>query len=271
MKIDDVLSALDKVKEKSPLIHAITNPISINQCANCALSVGARPIMAEHPLEVKEITKSADALVLNLGSITDSKMEAMKISSKTAKEENIPSVFDLVGVSCSPLRRDFALSQIENCSPAIIKGNYSETYAMYESSHLSSGVDSDKSLSIDKVKKASVNLSKKYGCTVLASGKTDIIAKGENVYYIKNGSPNLAKITGTGCMLGELCGCFLSVTDGLSSAICATLVLGISGELSSIKKGNGSFLVNLIDNISKINAKKIKKYIKLEEEKIENI
>ena len=73
-----------QVKGKRPLIHCITNPISITQCANAILAVGARPIMAEHPEEVAEITETADALLLNLGNITDVRMESMKIAMREA-------------------------------------------------------------------------------------------------------------------------------------------------------------------------------------------
>ena len=94
------------VKQTQPLIHCITNPISINQCANAILAVGGRPIMAEHPMEVAEITRTAKALMLNLGNITDARMESIRISAKTATENGIPILLDAVGVTCSQLRRD---------------------------------------------------------------------------------------------------------------------------------------------------------------------
>ena len=79
------------VRERSSLIHCITNPISINQCANAILAVGGRPIMAEHPREVSEITATAGALMLNLGNITDVRMEAMCLSARTAAEQGTPA------------------------------------------------------------------------------------------------------------------------------------------------------------------------------------
>ena len=90
-KLNEIRAA---VRDRRPLIHCITNPISINQCANAVLAAGARPIMAEHPAEVKEITESADALVLNLGNITDVRMESMEIALRAAKEKGIPVVLD---------------------------------------------------------------------------------------------------------------------------------------------------------------------------------
>ena len=118
--------------DKNPLIHCITNPISINQCANGVLAVGAIPIMAEHPLEAAEITQAADALVLNLANITDVRMQSMKISAQTAQKNNIPFIIDAVGVACSALRRNFVNGFLKEFKPAAIKGNYSEIYALYD-------------------------------------------------------------------------------------------------------------------------------------------
>ena len=81
-----------------PLIHCITNPISIHDCANIILAAGGRPIMAEHPAEVAEITSHAQALALNLGNITDARMESMPKSLETAARLHIPVMLDLVGI-----------------------------------------------------------------------------------------------------------------------------------------------------------------------------
>ena len=101
-KIPDICRA---VRDQKPLIHCITNPISIHQCANAVLAVGGRPIMAEHPAEVQEITATARALMLNLGNITDVRMESMYLSAQAAREGKIPILLDAVGVACSRLRR----------------------------------------------------------------------------------------------------------------------------------------------------------------------
>ena len=119
----------EAVRHKQPLIHCITNPISINQCANGILAIGARPMMAEHPKEVREITETAGALMLNLGNITDARMESMKISMLTAKEKNLPVMLDAVGIACSKLRRDYIAELLEINIPTVIKGNYSEITA----------------------------------------------------------------------------------------------------------------------------------------------
>ena len=126
----------ETVRQMQPLIHCITNPISINQCANGILAIGARPMMAEHPREAAEITRTAGALMLNLGNITDARMESMLICAKTANEAGIPILPDAVGISCSTLRREYVTDLLNTATPTVIKGNYSEIQAMYRDSCL---------------------------------------------------------------------------------------------------------------------------------------
>ncbi len=116
-------------KEAAPLIHCITNPISIHDCANIILAAGARPIMAEHPAEVAEITAVASALMLNLGNITDARIESIQRALKEANRRKIPVLLDLVGVTCSSLRREFARKLLTDGRFAVIKGNISEILA----------------------------------------------------------------------------------------------------------------------------------------------
>ena len=117
-------SVRDATKREQPLIHCITNPISIHGCANMILA------MAEHPMEVEGITKTAGALMLNLGNITDARIESMKRSARTAAKEGIPVLLDLVGVSCSKIRMELAMELIEKGKIQILKGNISELLAI---------------------------------------------------------------------------------------------------------------------------------------------
>lgn len=256
-------------RKRSPLIHSITNPISINQCANACLAIGARPIMAEHPKEAQQITSCADALVLNLGNITDVRKKSMMIAAQTAKNKKIPVIVDAVGVACSSFRRRFALKLIKKSTPFAIKGNYSEINALYSSAYRSAGVDSDSALKKEEIAEAALWLSKKYNVVILASGKTDIIADGRRIIYIKNGTPQLASVTGTGCMLGVLCGCCASVSQSIEAIATACTVLGICGELSESDDGSGSFMVKLMDNLSQLNDYDVERMLKMEEMIIE--
>ena len=253
-----------KTVDKHPLIHCITNPISINQCANGVLAVGARPMMAEHPLEVEQITGAADALVLNIANITDARMQSVQISARTAQEKNIPFIIDAVGVACSDLRRQFAMDFWGRFKPTAVKGNYSEIFALWDSGYSSAGVDADGELTVENVTATAVKLAQKHGTMVLASGKTDIVTDGKTVLHITNGVPQLAQITGTGCLLGMLCGCYLAVDRSINALATACAVLGISGELAQTEKGNGTFYVNLMDSLSVLKDCQIEKLLRIE-------
>ena len=253
------------VREKQPLVHCITNPISINQCANAILAAGARPIMAEHPAEAEEITESAGALMLNTGSITDARMVSMEISLQAAVREGIPVVLDAVGAACSGLRRGFILQLLETASPAVLKGNYSEIYALYHAAYHSSGVDADTELDGEAVREAAMELARKYRMTVLASGKTDIVTDGTGLVQIRNGTPQLSAVTGTGCMLGALCGVYLTACPPMDAASAACVTLGVCGQIAETEKGSGTFMVNLLDVLSTVTDTQLENKMNLEE------
>ena len=254
--------------QKKPLIHCITNPISINQCANAVLAVGAKPIMAEHPKEALEITKTADALMLNIGNITDARMESMPISLKEAAKKNIPVVLDIVGLACSSLRKSFVKELLREAIPTVIKGNYSEIFALYNEEYRSSGVDAEESLDADSAEKAAVFLADRYNTIILATGQKDIITDGRRLVYVNNGTEQLSSVTGTGCMLGALCASYLAEDNSFDAVVYACAVLGVAGELSETTTGNGTFMQNLIDRLSALTKADIEKHLKKEEKKI---
>ena len=257
------------VKQTQPLIHCITNPISINQCANGILAIGARPMMAEHPKEVSEITRTAQSLMLNLGNITDARMESILISARTAKEMGIPILLDAVGISCSSLRREYVKNLQNTAIPTVIKGNYSEIQAMYRDSYRYTGVDADSALDIQTINYAAVSLARSLGTVILASGKVDIITDGRLLYHIHNGTPLLSQVTGTGCLQGALCASYLSVKSGIEAVITGSCVLGICGELARTDRGTGTFLCHLMDKLSTLTDTEIEQNLNMEEITIE--
>ncbi|WP_061316432.1 hydroxyethylthiazole kinase [Clostridium botulinum] len=256
------------VKLKKPLIHYITNPISINDCANMILAAGAKPIMAEHPLEVSEITSVSKSLGVNLGNITDNKMKSMLISGKTAYENKIPQVIDLVGVGCSKLRLDYARKFISECHPNVIKGNMSEIKAIYGIKSSAKGIDVGAcdiitEQNFDENIKMIKRLSMETGSVVAATGVVDIISNGTHTYIISNGCEVLSMITGTGCMLTGLIASYISSENILEGTVLAVALMGICGELSQHAKGTGSLRNELIDNMFSISDDIIIKKIRI--------
>ena len=252
--IDNLLQIKKNIKSRKPLIHCITNPISINDCANMVLATGGKPIMAEHPLEVAEITSVSKALGVNLGNITDIRMESMLISGKVAFKNKIPQVIDLVGVGCSKLRLDYGRKYIEECHPDVIKGNMSEIKSIYGLESNAKGIDVGvcdviTENNLDENIKMLKSLSLETGSIIVATGIIDIITNGIHTYLISNGCEMLSMITGTGCMLNVLIASYISSGDVLGGVILAVGLMGICGELSQNVKGTGSFRVELLDNI----------------------
>lgn len=267
LTINNLLQIKQSIKFKKPLIHCITNPISINDCANMVLAIGAKPIMAEHPLEVSEITAVSKSLGVNLGNITDNRMKSMLISGKIAFEKKIPQVIDLVGVGCSKLRLDYAKKFISECHPSVIKGNMSEIKAICGIKSNSKGIDvgacdivteqnCDESIEILKT------LSLQTGSVIAATGVVDIITNGTHTYLITNGCEMLSMITGTGCMLTALIASYISFGNILDGTVLAIALMGICGELSQNVKGTGSFRTELIDNMFSISDDMIIKKIR---------
>ena len=243
-----------KIDSQSPLIHCITSPIAINDCANAVLALGAKPIMAEHPLEVENITLMSKSLAVSLANITDARAESIMISGKAACKAGISSVIDLVGVTCSIMRADLAKKYITQCRPAVIKGiDVSDK----------DKVDSANPKSIEEMSYIVKNYAAANGCVVMASGETDIISDGKEVYHISNGSSRMADVTGTGCMLNCITAVFMSVTDALTACVLAAAVLGISGELADDSRGLGTYHIGLIDSLSLMDSEKFSQMAKI--------
>ena len=236
------------------LIHCITNPISMNQCANTILSLGARPIMAEHPDEVMEITRTASSLLLNLGNITDARITSMRLSLREANSIGIPVTLDAVGVACSSLRKTLAKLLMTFGRFTVIKGNYSEIMALYDDTYKSAGVDAGEGIDIERVKTAAKELAKANNAIVVATGRTDLIASGDEITAVEGGVPQMSQVTGTGCMLGAVIATYLAEKTDAASVIDACRFFKRCGEKAQTDKGNGTFMVNLLDAIGEQNG-----------------
>lgn len=269
--IENIIQLQRLIKERKPLIHCITNPISIHDCANVVLAAGGRPIMAEHPGEVAEITSKADALMLNLGNITDARMESMKISVRAAQKKGIPTLLDLVGVACSTLRMEYATELLKEGPMAVLKGNMSEMLAIVGEPSHSIGIDVGKedvinSENQEKIVNIFQKFSKKTDSVILVSGKQDLIVDGENTCLISNGDPMLSDITGTGCMLGALCSTYLAAggNRNIEAVVLGAVSMGIAGELAAADcPGTGTFQIRLLDYLYRMDGSMIEDRIKI--------
>lgn len=229
------------------LIHCITNPISMNQCANAILALGARPIMAEHPDEVMEITRTASSLLLNLGNITDSRISSMRLALKEASATGIPVTLDAVGAACSSLRKTLVRLFLTSGKFACLKGNYSEILALYDDTYKAAGVDAKDGIDEELIRRAVLELSKTNNCIVVATGKVDLIASNVEIREVTGGTAQLSQVTGTGCMLGAVIATYLAEENSLQSVVNACAFFKACGEKAATDKGIGTFMVNLLD------------------------
>lgn len=230
---EEIFELKEKISADKPLVHCIVNPVAANDCANAVLAMGAKPVMAEHEGECAEITTASKALSINLGGINEGKMAAIEVSAQAAYENNIPIAADLVGVGCSRVRLEFAWKIMEKYRPAIVKGNLSEICAVCGLEHRAKGVDCDDETDIRAAAKSAVNGAKRFNTVFMITGKTDIITDGTHICAIENGNRLMSLVTGTGCVLGAVTGCFLSVTDPFFSAVSAAVTMGLAGEYAA--------------------------------------
>ena len=218
----------DKFFKQSPLIHCVTNEITCESMANALLYVNSKPIMADDPREFDELFQQTNSLLLNLGHLSPEREKQLIISSEYAKRFKTPTVIDVVGVSASSLRKKLALSLMTN-EPQVVKGNTSEMKKLVDLESHGRGVDGHASdqnqASLEKLSEKLKEYTSKYPETCfLATGETDVIVTREATYFLKNGVPELDKITGTGDMVGALIASLL----GQGETVETSLVIAVS-------------------------------------------
>ncbi len=257
--LDKICEVHTDLYNNNNTIHCLTNAISMNDMANAVLSVNQSPFMADNPREVENITQKSDSLLVNLGNITDYRIESIKKSVVIANENAIPITLDLVGVSASQLRLDLANEIISKYQITCIKGNYSEIKSLYMNDLTTKGVDS-KVLDIDEVVGYCNKLNEKYNSIIVATGKIDVVCERE-IYLLNNGDERLSKITATGCVVGALIACAVSIRQSIEAVILAISMMNISAEMVDKNIGLSSFKLSLYDNLSMLNFRNIKENI----------
>ena len=252
---------VDALRKHNPVIHAITNYVTAESCADVALAAGASPVMADEPEEVMEITAGADALVLNLGTINFTKQIAMERAAEAAKAKGIPVILDPVGVMTSKLRLDFALKLLNKGYISIVRGNHSECAALLEGKTGGRGVDNlTEGTEEGEALKTAKDAAAKFACVFAVTGAIDNISNGKQAVVLNNGHPLLEDITGSGCMTTMLVAACAAVTkDMLVAAALGVVIMGQSAELAANllekKDGPGMFKVRLIDCVYHVTTK----------------
>lgn len=256
----------DRLRSAGPLIHNITNYVTVNDVANVILACGASPIMADDESEVEEITSICQGLNLNIGTLNGRTVEAMVKAGKRAKSLGHPIVLDPVGAGASRLRTETARRLLREVSPRVIRGNISEIRALAGESAAVRGVDASLA---DRVTEENLNeavelvkeLSRQTGAVIAATGAIDLVADPERCFVIRNGRPQMGLITGTGCQLSGMTAAFLAANPDqpLEAAAAAVCAMGLAGEtaVDGLKAGEGNATCRsrIIDAISLMDGK----------------
>ena len=281
------------VKEKQPVIHCITNYVTAGDVANIILACGGSPIMADCPEEVSDITAMANCLLLNMGTPKEATRAAMEKAGREANRLNRPVIFDPVGIGASRYRTETALSLLKEVKPTVIRGNASELRALLReltgksrgegkgTASSSRGVDASfsdeiREETLESLTEATRDLSAATGAVIVMTGAIDIVSAGRETRLIRNGCPQMSRITGSGCMLDGIIASYAAAAvlsqlqHGIfEAAALATAASGLCGERAAkraekLQGGTGSFRCCFFDEVSLLDESTLKGGINIE-------
>ncbi len=244
---ETVWRSVCSVRERSPLVHSITNFVVMNSTANALLSAGASPIMAHAPEEMDDLVRLAGALVLNIGTLSTPWIESMLLAGRCARLHAVPVVVDPVGAGASCLRTETALRLLNEASPAVVRGNPGEIMALCGADGTTKGVDSLSAA--QDAQGAVMELAKRHNCVVSASGEEDIVAEPGRMVRVKGGSALMPRVTGMGCTASVIVAAHVAVApDPFSGTVCGMAVMAVAGGMAAHRAaGPGSFQVQFLD------------------------
>jgi len=251
---------IDEIRKRKPLIHHITNYVTVYDCAQAVISCGALPVMADAVEECAEMTGYADALVLNIGTLNSLQINSMIESGKAANKKGIPVVLDPVGAGATKFRRDMVEKLLKEFRIDVIKGNAAEIALVAGASSQMKGVESIGNY--DGISESAILAAKSTGSVIVVTGKTDIVTNGIDVYEISNGHETMGKIVGTGCMSASVIASHCAVEKNYALASAQALcVYGLAGEKASGKSNTPMiFKAHFMDALYETKAEDLKSF-----------
>jgi hydroxyethylthiazole kinase len=250
----EISAQLKSLREKKPLVHNITNIVVANFVANGLLALGASPVMASAKEEVADMVKIANSLVINIGTLTSTQVEAMLIAGRAANELGVPVILDPVGAGATPYRTETVRKILADVNVSIIRGNAGEIANVIGQTLAVKGVDGGE-LELDTVFLAKT-AAQKLGCIVVITGADDVVTNGEETYLVSNGHPILTQVTGTGCLVSSVIAAFAAVGENkLQSAVAALTYYGVAAEVAKKNvetQGPGSFQIEFLNQLAKV-------------------
>ncbi|SEQ95555.1 hydroxyethylthiazole kinase [Lachnospiraceae bacterium NE2001] len=266
---------LENVRKNVPLVHNITNYVTVNDVANVLLACGGSPIMSDEPDDVEDITSICGGLNINIGTLNKNSIEGMFRAGRKAAELGHVLLLDPVGAGASALRTDTAVKLMDEIKFTCIRGNISEIKTLALGSGTTKGVDADVADAVteetlDSAVKFVKDFAKKAGAVVAITGAIDLVSDGDKCFVIRNGRPEMGKITGTGCQLSGLTTAFLvanpdNLVEAAAAAVCT---MGLAGEIgwSYMQEGDGNstYRNRIIDAIYIMDSETLDKGAKYE-------
>lgn len=264
------LNLLNQLRETNPLVHNITNIVVANYSANGLLAIGASPIMADATPEMSQLPPLCQAVVINIGTLSEPLIESMLIAGKTANQHNVPVVLDPVGVGATTFRQQTVKRLLAEIQFNAIRGNAGEMAYLAGVDWQAKGVDAGEGNAdfADIAKKVAT----KYQCIAAVSGETDYLSDGNKVIKIHNGTPLFPKITGSGCLLSAVCGAFLGIAkkgEDLTACVNACTAYAVAGEIAA--KGlsitqTGQFYIGFLDSLAALTNEQVQQYARVDDE-----
>lgn len=261
---------LDNVREKAPLIHNITNYVTVNDCANILLACGGSPIMADDPEDAEEITGICGGLNINIGTLNQRTIPAMLAAGKKSNACGHPVLLDPVGAGASALRTQTANRLMKELKLAVIRGNISEIKTLALGAGTTKGVDADVADTVSEdTLTQTVTFAKEFagktGSIIVITGAIDIVADAQVAFAVRNGHSMMSRITGSGCMLSAMMTAYVTANpeDPLKACLAATCAMGLCGEKAFNRltnhEGNAAFRSHLIDEIYQLDGETLER------------
>lgn len=251
---------LKGVRDNMPLIHNITNYVTVNDVANVLLACGGSPIMSDEPDDVEDITSICGGLNINIGTLNSRTIKGMFAAGKKAEELGHIILLDPVGAGASSLRTDTALKIMKDIKLTAVRGNISEIKSLAQGSGTTRGVDADVADAVtdenlDEAVDFVKNFAEENKVIVAVTGAIDLVSDGDRCYVIRNGRAEMGKITGTGCQLSALMTAFMVANPNniLEAAAASVCVMGLAGEKGwsrmAAEDGNATYRNRIIDAV----------------------
>lgn len=254
------------VREKRPLVHSITNYVVMQYTANALLALGASPVMAHAVEEMEEMASLADALVLNIGTLSGPWIDGMLVAGRTASRRKIPIILDPVGAGATTFRTSTAVRLLDECRVTVLRGNASEVLAVAQGAGGTRGVDA--AHQVEDAMAAARDWARARGVVVAITGAVDHVTDGSVVRRVRNGHPLMGRITGSGCTATTVIGAFCAVNGNAVEATASALAFfGLAGEYAA-RAGSlpGTFGVGLIDMLHAVTPDQVAREARIEGE-----